>query len=100
MKLFGTIVYFIILIVLVVLGVFFAKYNSYFVNINFLGVESFNMPLWISLFLAFLLGFVLSALAFSWKIIAVYLSKQQYIKSYEQVKKLLEQKVKDTKTEE
>lgn len=100
MRLFGTVVYFLILIAFVVFGVYFAKYNAYGVDINFLGFESFNVPLWIGLLVAFALGFILSALVFSWKIIAVYLSKQQYIKSYEQVKKLLEQKVKDTGTED
>jgi uncharacterized integral membrane protein len=100
MKLLGLIFYFLILIAMVVFGVYFAKYNAYGVDINFLGFESFNTPLWIAILLAFFVGFILSAIVFSWKIVAVYLSKQQYIKSYEQVKKLLEQRVKDTKTEE
>ncbi len=100
MRFFGMLVYFLVLISFVVFGVYFAKYNSYTVNINFLGFESFNVPLWISLLVALTLGFLLSSIAFSWKMIAVYLSKQKYLKSYEEMKKLLEHKVKEVKTEE
>jgi hypothetical protein len=46
---------------------------------------------------SFLFGFITATLMLTWKLIAVYVSRKKYMKSYEQVKAVLEQKIKDLK---
>lgn len=97
MRTFSLILYFIFLTVIMVLAVFFAKYNAYFVNIGFFGRYIPPTPLWVVVFISFFIGFIASALIFSWKLIRLSLSRKKYIKSYENIKGLLEQKIKDLK---
>ncbi|MEI6093235.1 MAG: LapA family protein [bacterium] len=97
MRTFGLILYFIFLTVIITFAVFFAKYNAYFVNIGFLGMYIPPAPLWVIVFISFALGFVASALMFSWKLIRLSISRKKYMKSYENIKSLLEQKIKDLK---
>ena len=94
----GLIFYFIFLIALVTFAVFFAKYNAYFVNVGFFGMYIPPAPLWVVVFISFLIGFFTSTVIFSWKLIRLSLSRKKYMRSYENIKDLLEQKIKDLKT--
>ncbi|MCX6113103.1 MAG: hypothetical protein NTY22_07495 [Proteobacteria bacterium] len=98
MRTFGLVLYFIFLIALVTFAVFFAKYNAYFVNVGFFGMYIPPAPLWVVAFLSFFVGFVTSSVILSWKLIRLSLSRKKYMKSYESIKTLLEQKIKDLKT--
>ena len=98
MRTFGLIFYFIFLIALVTFAVFFAKYNAYFVNVGFFGMYIPPAPLWVVVFISFLIGFFTSTVIFSWKLIRLSLSRKKYMRSYENIKDLLEQKIKDLKT--
>ena len=98
MRTFGLVLYFIFLIALVTFAVFFAKYNAYFVNVGFFGMYIPPAPLWVVVFLSFIIGFFTSTIIFSWKLIRLSLSRKKYMRSYENIKDLLEQKIKDLKT--
>jgi len=98
MRTFGLVLYFIFLIAIVTLAVFFARYNAYFVNVGFFGMYIPPAPLWVVVFLSMLAGFLTSTIIFSWKLIRLSLSRKKYMKSYESIKDLLEQKIKDLKT--
>ena len=98
MRTFGLVLYFVFLTLIVTFGVFFAKFNAYFVNIGFFGTYIPPAPLWVVVFISFLLGFAAAAILFSWKILRLSISKKKYVRSYEQIKGILEQKIKDIKT--
>jgi uncharacterized integral membrane protein len=86
MKKFGLVLYFIILIAIVTVLVFFAKYNAYFVNIGFFGLYIPPAPLWVVVFISFLLGFLTSAILLSWKLLKLSLSRKKYMKSYDNIR--------------
>jgi uncharacterized integral membrane protein len=97
MRTFGLVLYFVLLIMIVTVLVFFAKYNAYFVNISFFGLYIPPAPLWVVVFVSFLVGFLTSTILFSWKLLKLSLSRKKYMKSYDNIKNLLEQKIKDLK---
>jgi len=97
MKGFGLALYFILVVVLTVCGVYFAKYNSEPVVIKFFYMKSLPTAQWVIMILTFGAGFMLATLFLTWKLIKVYLSRKKYIHSYEQLKSALEQKIKELK---
>ena len=97
MRTFGLVLYFVFLITIVTFAVFFAKYNATVTPIGFFGLYIPPAPLWVELFLAFFIGFLASSIILSWKLIKLSLSRKKYMKSYESIKTLLEQKIKDLK---
>lgn len=97
MRTFTLIIYFIVLITAVILGVLFAQDNAYFISIRFLGHDVPHAPIWVVTFISFAAGFILSMIIFSWNYISLYLSRKKYMDSYEQIKKILEDKMSDLK---
>ena len=97
MRTFALVLYFVLLIMIVTVLVFFAKYNAYFVNVGLFGIYIPPAPLWVVVFVSFLFGFLTSAILLSWKLLKLSLSRKKYMKSYDNIKNLLEQKIKDLK---
>ncbi|HOW16286.1 MAG TPA: hypothetical protein PK443_01095 [bacterium] len=97
MKTFGILFYFLFVIAITVLGVFFAKHNSEPIITRFFYLRTDPTAQWIVMLVSFLFGFITATLMLTWKLIAVYVSRKKYMKSYEQVKAVLEQKIKDLK---
>jgi uncharacterized integral membrane protein len=99
MRSLGLAIYFFFVILLTVIGVVFAKYNADPVVVKFFYMKSTPMAQWIVVFIAFASGFMLSTILLTWKLIRVHISRKKYIKSYEHLKAVLEQKIKDLKTD-
>jgi uncharacterized integral membrane protein len=93
MKLIGLFGYFIVLMVLVVMGVFFARDNSYFVSLGFMGREFTPVPLWVLIFASFFTGVLLAAAFFSWEIIRLNVQKRKLTKSCNEMKEIIEKKI-------
>lgn len=93
MKLIGLFGYFLVLMILVVFGVFFAKDNSYFVTLSFMGKEFYRLPLWILIFASFFIGVLTSSVFFSWEIIRLNVLKRKLTKSYNDMKDMIEKKI-------
>lgn len=97
MRIFGLIVYFIIIIAVVTGCVIFATDNAYFITLKFHKWQTPQAPLWVIVFGSFLLGYLVATLIFSWKLIKLSLSRKKYINSYEKIKAVLQQKMEDFK---
>ena len=95
MRSFGLVVYFLFLAAVVTVGVFFAKYNSEPIILKFFYLRSLPMAQWLIVFISITAGFLLAVIMMSWKLITLYVSRKKYIKLYEQIKAMLEQKIND-----
>ena len=89
MRVFGLIIYFLILIAFVVFAVLFAKENAYTVIVTFIGKEVPAIPLWMALFGCFFIGALCSVILLSFEIFRLKISKYKYKKSFEDIKNQL-----------
>jgi uncharacterized integral membrane protein len=86
MRALGLVLYFLILIVLVVAAVIFAKDNAYEEVVSFVGYESPKIPLWMIIFASFFVGVLTSVLLLSLEILKLKISRHKFKKSFEEIK--------------
>jgi uncharacterized integral membrane protein len=86
--------YFALLITICILGILFAKDNSTLVKVSYWG-NVVNVKIWVLVFLSVFLGFIISFLMMFYELVKLSFSKRKFEKSYKEVKKTLEDRLKN-----